>query len=170
MTRERSFGSDVPFCRWMREQKELPSDSKDCGFVATDVDLMVHRYRTSINGVGTREFQKIMHIEIKTRQGLPSESQMDTLSKLNLFSGSREDSEGHHIRHYGVFVLVLTATCPNSSSKMWWGYIPRKRIVRDARDGLCWRRISKPRLIKLLKFEIHPRTFKNMQRRGCDIT
>ncbi len=56
MTRSRMFGSDVPFCDWMRSNPELPSYSAShaIGFVATDVDVLVHRYLTKVDSIGTR--------------------------------------------------------------------------------------------------------------------
>lgn len=154
MTRERIYGSDSEFCSWMRACKDLPSYSSDCGFVASDNDITVHRYLTSVDGVGTRAIQSIMQIEVKTRQGKPSVSQMDTIAKLNLFADSKQVN-GTVVTFFGVFFLVLDGTDPDTSKKMWWGCIPRGETPTDARD-LKWTAITREQLIKLLRFEIHP--------------
>ncbi len=67
MTRMRSYGQDLPFCDWLRHHEGLPAVSADCGFVATDVDLAIHRYLTEVSGSGTREVQNLMQLEVKTR-------------------------------------------------------------------------------------------------------
>lgn len=154
MTRERMYGSDTEFCAWMRACSDLPSYSKDFGFVASDNDVTVHRYLTSVDGVGTREVQGIMQIEVKTRQGKPSESQMDTLSKLNLFK-SEKKVRGVYVRFFGVFVLVLSGTTPDDSDHMWWCSIPSDDFISKA-ELMHINNISKPQLIDLLRFEIHP--------------
>lgn len=164
MTRERIYGSDTEFCAWMREQKELPSFGKDFGMSASDNDVTIHRYMASVDGLGSREVQALMQIEIKTRAAKPSFSQIDTLSKLNLFAGERKTKE-RHIRFFGVFVLVLSGTSPSDSENMWWGRIPKESIVKDA-SHLSWTNICLSQLISLIRFDIHPSTLeKNAFRR-----
>lgn len=157
VTRERFHGSDTEFCAWLRACKELPSFSSDFGVVASDNDVTIHRYMHAVDGVGTRDVQSIMQLEIKTRRGKPHESQMDTLSKLNLFAGEREVS-GNHIRFFGLFLLVLSDTTPDNSGGMWWGVIPKGICVSDA-TMLKWTRIDRDVLIKLLRFDLHPVNF-----------
>src|SRR5262245_34604620 len=103
MIRQRMFGSDVPFMAWLRrQQKELPSYSANVGFVATDIDLFIHRYLTEIDSRGTREIQALMLIEVKTHSGLPSDSQRDTLAKVHACCPFRAvDYGGQTIRHFG---------------------------------------------------------------------
>ena len=156
MTRHRVYGSDTEFCAWMRKQKDLPSSGPDFGFSASDNDVTVHRYKTIVDGIGTREVQALMQIEVKTRQGKPSMAQIDTLGKLNLFGGRQNTSEGV-VFFYGVFFLVLSGTDPDNSRKMWWGWIPKGERISDA-SRLKFEVISKNRLIELLRFERHPRT------------
>ena len=151
------YGSDVEFCDWMRHCKELPSFSPDFGFVATDTDILLHRYLTSVDGVGTRQIQCLMHVEVKTREGKPSDSQIDTLSKLHLFRGERMVNNSH-IRYFGVFILCMTNTTPDNSAAMWWCVIPDGQILKDA-ARLDVRLIDKPELIELLRFDRHPMNF-----------
>ena len=157
MTRQRAYGSDTEFCAWLRACTDLPSVGRDFGLSASDNDVTLHRYMTSIDSVGSREVQGIMQLEIKTRQGKPSFSQMDTLSKLNMFCGERQTKEGH-VRFFGVFVLVLSNTTPDDSPQMWWGQIPKSLVVTDA-SRLKWQVVNRKTLIELLRFDRHPRTF-----------
>lgn len=161
MVRERMYGSDTEFCAWMRRCKELPSYSRDFGFVASDNDITIHRYITSVDGVGTREVQGIMQIEIKTRKGKPSESQTDTLTKLNLFNGDRRVG-GVSIRFFGVFVLVLSGTSPDDSDAMWWAAPPKDRFFKDA-AMMRITEINYQMLIDILRFERHPRNLNDRQ-------
>ena len=156
MTRERFYGSDTEFCAWMRSCADLPSYSQDFGFVASDNDITVHRYLTSVDGIGTREVQGIMQVEVKTRTGKPSLSQMDTISKLNLFSGTKK-SNGVHVTFFGVFLLIMDGTDPDNSENIWWGCIPRKQTLSDAKN-LKWHIINRTKLIQLLRFDIHPQS------------
>ena len=155
MTRERMYGSDTDFCAWMRRCKDLPSYSDEFGFVASDNDLTVHRYKTSVDSVGTREVQGIMQVEIKTRRGKPSTSQTDTLTKLNLFNGDRRVGETY-IRFFGVFILVLSGTSPDDSDLMWWLIPPKDRFLSDAAK-MDVNLIYYKKLIEILRFDRHPR-------------
>lgn len=156
MTRERFYGSDTEFCAWMRSCADLPSYSHDFGFVASDNDVTVHRYLTSVDSLGTREVQGIMQVEVKTRTGKPSFSQMDTISKLNLFSGTKKNN-GVHVTFFGVFLLIMDGTDPDNSGNIWWGCIPRKQTLTDAKN-LKWHVINRTKLIQLLRFDIHPQS------------
>lgn len=157
MTRDRYYGSDTEFCAWLRACKELPSFGKDFGLSVSDNDVTIHRYMTSVDGIGTREVQAIMQIEVKTRLGKPPTAQMDTLSKLNMFAEQKETRQGI-VRFFGVFILVMDGLDPDDSKSMFWGVIPKALIVTDAKK-LKWKMIDRRDLIKLLRFEIHPATF-----------
>jgi hypothetical protein len=151
------YGSDTEFCAWMRACRELPSYGDDFGFVASDNDITIHRYMTAVDGLGTRDLQSIMQIEIKTRIGKPPPSQLDTLSKLNSFAGIKK-SNGQVVVFYGVFLLVLEGTNPDDSENMWWGILPKDSFTTNVRD--CkWRRILRDELISILRFERNPRTW-----------
>jgi|GEM_PF-6378683 len=160
MTRERFYGSDTDFCAWMRACKDLPSSGHDFGFAACDNDITVHRYKTVVDRIGTRDVQALMQIEIKTRGGVPPMSQMDTLSKLNLFRGQKHLKDGQVIRFFGVFVLVMDGTTPTNSTIMRWGSMRHSGPVNDA-SKLKWRDITLNLLIKLLRFEIDPHSFES---------
>lgn len=162
MTRERVYGSDTDFCRWMRYCKELPSLDYESGFgfAASDNDITVHRFMTSIDAIGTREVQGIMQIEIKTQWGKPSQSQLDTLCKLNSFAAVKTQG-GVYVRNFGVYILVFDGTNPDTSSKILWVSFPKGKFVKDR--GECKQRlITREQLISLLRFELHPDNFTPM--------
>jgi hypothetical protein len=156
MIRERVFGTDPDFCAWLRRQnKELPSYSKNVGFVASDVDLILHRYLTAVDGIGTREIQALMMIEVKTRNGKPTPSQQDTLHKLNAVSCCSKTIGGKLIRNFGVSILILSGTDPDNSKTIQWGRF--KQVTGE----VYYREINLFQLFKLLKFELHPDSLTN---------
>jgi hypothetical protein len=155
VTRQRMYGSDTEFCAWLRSCSELPSIGRDFGLSVSDNDVTLHRFMASVDGQGSREVQAIMQIEVKTRSGKPSFSQMDTLSKLNMFCGQKETRQGA-VRFFGVFLLVLSGTSPDDSESIWWGVIPKGLHVTDALD-LQWHFITREKLIEILRFDRHPR-------------
>lgn len=159
MVRERMFGSDNEFCAWMRACKELPSIAPDFGFVATDCDVIVHRYKTVSDSVGTREVQGIMQIEVKTRGGTPTASQIDTVSKINMFSGDKQ-SNGVCVRNFGVFFLALSGTTPDDSEWMLWAKFRDKKPGNNL-NHLESNYITRQELIDILRFERHPRNLKD---------
>lgn len=153
--RQRMFGSDTPFCAWLRrQQKELPSYSETCGFVASDNDVHIHRYMTEVDGRGTREIQALMFLEIKTRGGKVHDSQRDTLVKLHACLGKcKIEFDGQAIRHFGVSFIFLSGTDPDDSETIHWGrFDPRDESSRVIRG----KKITKEKLLKLLRFELHP--------------
>lgn len=156
--RMRMHGCDVPFADWLRRQHEkLPSISLECGLSATDIDLVMHRYKSKVReGVGTRRFQSLITIEVKTRGGYPPMSQLDTLAKCNVFRGI-DYLENIHLTHYGVFVLVMSGVDPDTSDSMMWGSFPPGKIVTDS-SQLLWQKITLDQLYQLLRFELNPKT------------
>lgn len=159
MARDRIYGTDTPSCKWIREHPELPSASPDIGFVLTDSDVVIHRYKTCHDSIGTRELQVIMDIETKTYGGIPSSSQLDTLYKKDLFEGWKRTWNNEVIRYFGHFVWILSDTHPENSTWMTWGMFVNHRNFRRYA-------ITMPKLLQILRFDIHPRTFnKNPFRR-----
>ena len=154
MTRDRVFGQDIEFNAWMRACKELPSYSENCGFVASDVDTVVHRYMTCVDTVGTREMQSMTQLEVKTRGGDLTDSQKDTWFKQHCFSRGVQSIFGEHTRHWGVAMVFLSNTTPDNSEWIEWGRFGRtKNDIRRTR-------IDRRQLIQVLKFELSPETLK----------
>lgn len=151
MTRCRSYGEDTPFSEWMRSNPRMPSYSSECGFVATDNDFTLHRYMVSRDAMGTRDIQPIMQLEVKTRCGVPSKSQQDTLWKRHMFRGQRGSSPV--IWNFGVYVLSMMDERPDTSAEMRWGAFTKSGSLR-------WTSIDLLQLEKLLLFEIDPENLK----------
>lgn len=151
MIRERVFGTDPDFCAWLRRQKkELPSYSQNVGFVASDVDLIIHRYMTAVDGLGTREIQSTMLLEVKTRNGKPSHSQLDTLNVWHQTINAKKMVNEKVIRNFGVSILILSGTDPDNSETIQWGRF------NSITSNIHYRQINIWQLFKLLKFELHP--------------
>jgi hypothetical protein len=156
MIRPRAFGSDVPFCEWLRSQEQqLPSWSVNKGIVATDVDILVHRYFTGVSDKeGTREIQSMMLIEVKTRGGIPRPSQRDTARKHHLSIKRSTNVDGQVLYHFGVYFLQLSNTTPDDSSMKWGKFSDAK-----GSPEITWKGICKEDLFDLLLFKIHPTSF-----------
>jgi len=145
MTRARVYGSDTDFMDWVRRQPNM--DSRRDGFVVSDCDCFIHRYMRPVDGIGTREIQALMFLEVKTRNGDLTTSQQDTLSKVDIFKGH---CKKRGIRHFGVSVLRMSDTSPDDSSLIQWGRF------RDDGGNLQYREITREQLIGLMLFDLHP--------------
>lgn len=154
MTRERIFGCDVPFMAWMRANPRLASYSIESGIVQTDVDTTIHRYLTAVDKKGRRQIQSLMELEVKTRGGDLTKSQLDTYRKKHAttITGKVVDVWGSNVRNFGVSVLKFSGISPDDSEKIEWGRFDKKLIMK-------YRIITKEFLEELLLFELHPDTF-----------
>ena len=156
MTRDRLFGSDIPLMAWCREKGktgDLPACSQECGWVQTDVDAFLHRYKTCIDSLGTRELQVLMEIEWKTRGGNLTDSQLDTYRKKHATILPSLKWHGQELRNYGVTVVRLSGSTPEDSEWIKWG-----RFVRGNARDMKWTAVSVEQLLKLMRFELHPDT------------
>lgn len=153
MTRDRLFGSDVPFMAWCRSCSLLPSWSPDCGWVQTDVDTFIHRYLTCVDRQGTREVQPMMELEVKTRSGNLTDSQVDTYRKKHATTIPLLKWNGQTLINYGVSFVRLEGSSPADSAWIKWGRFKRSSLVE-----ISWNDISIDQLIKLMRFELHPDT------------
>lgn len=164
MVRSRVFGSDVPFLGWCREKGrtgELPSSSIDRGVVISDVDCTVHQYKSPVDRIGTRELQAILEVEVKTRSGEPTDSQVDTYRKKHVSIKQKVEWKKQTIFNYGVAFVSMSGTTPDDSDVIRWG-----RFSDDEHMSICWREIDKHMLLSLLRFDLHPDSFaKNPFRR-----
>jgi len=147
MTRSRRFGSDVPFMAWFRDNERLPSNGRDCGIAATDVDLYVHRFLCRVGSEGTRDAQGIMMIEVKTREGEVGDSQRDTLWKIHVMSVGF--NEQICVRHFGVSVLRMVGVDPSDTEMLGWGRF-------DRTGKLNYKSIDVDMLERLVRFEVDP--------------
>lgn len=148
MTRQRLYGSDVPFCDWMRKHPELPSYSSSMGFAASDADVFIHRYLHVVDANGTRDIQSLAMLEIKTRNGEPTWSQADTLYKLHQSMVGTKEIESVIVWNFGVSFISISDERPDKSDCIKWGRFQGASKVR-------WRKIGLDLLLDLLKFERH---------------
>ncbi len=156
---------ETEFSRWVRNHPEL--DSKQ-GFAVTDQDVFWHQFRTERG----RDFQLMMHIEIKTCGAKPTTSQQDTLGMVNQMTRNRRETPTKEcynqsgnaprqalslmtgrwiwLRHYGVHLLRFSGLGPTDSATIWW----------DSSE------IDKPTLVSILRFDLDPDTLKPMDFRS----
>jgi hypothetical protein len=153
VTRDRLFGSDVPFMQFVRQCDLLPSYSQDCGWVQTDVDSFIHRYLNRVDKQGTREVQCMMEIEVKTRQGNLTDSQIDTYRKKHATIIPFLKWNRQLLFNYGVSFVRMDGTSPADSQWMKWG-----RFKRVCTFEIEWRDICLEQLISLLRFDLNPDT------------
>lgn len=157
-----STTAETSFGRWIRSNPKL--DSRN-GLVVYDVDYIVHRYKTNLDG---KEFQLVMFVEVKTRNGVMSDPQYDTLwitdqivrnrrsnrhaekrkeaGNAPLKVMSRINKKEVELRHFGLHVLTFDGTGPDDSTTIRWD----KTLI------------DKDRLTQLLAFDIEPDRFGDM--------
>lgn len=130
------------------------------GLSITDADYVVHRFKT----YGSREFQCIMMIEVKTFTRKLPDAQRDTLYILHQLMRNRRDTptketlhqsgttitKAHsfilgrdvNVRSFGTFVLTFSESGPEDSDEIFWN---KERITEET-------------LVSLLRFELDPET------------
>ena len=159
MTRDRIFGEDTRYGAWMRRNEKLPSTE----FVTCDIDHCIHRYKTTVDGYGTREIQNLMVLEVKQFGAGLQDSQRDTLFKLHRTMLTRGVIEinGNLVRNWGVSILSLQKTDPEDSDWMTWGRFDKAGRIDwgDTRQKGHGRFIDVATLEKLKMFDIHPDNF-----------
>src|SRR5215470_12279681 len=65
MTEPRHASYDeTPFGAWVRRQPEI--ESRRTGLSVTDIDWCFHKFKTSVDRLGTREIQLMLMVELKT--------------------------------------------------------------------------------------------------------
>lgn len=157
-TREWMYGAErqTPFGRWLRSQGHY-LDAVEHGVTATDVDMHIHKYKDNCDGLGRREVQLMMAVEVKTRGGLPTEAQRQTLFYLHQIlgrwrgklqcsmTGSRKS-----VWHFGYFVLSLFGTRPDEHEHVVWCQFDDHGRLRRGRT------ITVDHLLRILRFEVYP--------------
>ena len=152
------------FNAWLRAHPDFDSIAE--GIVRFDCDVLLHRYMRKIDGVGIRDIQCLMFIEVKSYGALIRAAQHDTLSVMSQVFRNRRPNmhqkrQGLHAENhvppalvyshmlkkqvrlwlFGGFLLTMSGADPGSSEWMTWGG--------------C-RPIDVPTLIGLLKFDLDP--------------
>lgn len=121
------------------------------GLCCTNSDLWVHKYRTHVDNIGTRELQHIMLIEVKTFGRRVPSAQADTyhlidqvLRRKDRKYFRRMTGEKRWVRTWGVHYVTLSGDAPDTSAWITW----------DAKP------IDVTTLEELLRFERNPDTLK----------
>ena len=159
MTRDRVYGEDTPFGRWMREQGRIVGTMPSSAFVSSDCDYIIHRYKTVVDGYGTRDIQALMILEVKTNGAKPRFAQVDSMWLTHLCANTNKsrrkvEHANHAIFHHGVSVLSMSGTTPDNSQAMQWGRFAQAAVIN-------WREITVDNLVDLMMFNIDP---DNLQR------
>jgi hypothetical protein len=169
MTRTRTYGQDLSFMKWMRENPRL--DSRADRLAPTDIDLIVHQYRDRTEANPKLRIDNMMLVEIKTRTTGPAKlriSQADTYAVLNAWFSAmsiggtngrrfvrtcrlRVNGEDRRLRVWGSHVISMSGDRPENSVGLWW----------DDRDEP----VSEGTLEQLLNFKISPFTFRSIDYR-----
>jgi len=161
MTRQRRYGDDTPFGKWIREQRDL--DSRQHAFTANDADWIFHKYKVKVDSVGTRGVQMMMICEVKTRLAVPNPAQLETLwfchqllkRQRRLLTLSRGKVS---VWSFGCFGLRISGDSPDTSDTILWG-----RFAANGR--MEWSVVeSTERLKEILGFTIRPDTFTDIDR------
>ena len=134
-----------------------------------DVDLMLHRFMTSVDRCGTRDVQHLMHLEIKTRGAMPNPHQRQTLFFLHQLLENKKrllDSltgGRRSVWHFGVSVLSMHGVSPEDGPPMHWCRF------RDDGEFLC-ADVDVRTLRMLLRFEIDADTRDPLDQRRHHLT
>ena len=156
MIKERFYGADSEFLAWVRRQKEeLPSKGADIGIAVTDNDCIIHRYKTSVDGLGTREIQCMLDLEVKTRGAMPDSAQLDTLWKRDRWRG-KERFGNQVVIHFGRYVLSMSGTDPDNSDELRWCRFARRGNEHHNSAKLYIRSVTSAQLLQILRFDLHP--------------
>ena len=162
--------AETLFGRWIRNNPSLDSKS---GYVVTDQDYWIHRYKTDHG----REFQLIMLVEIKTMGADLTSAQTDTLHIVNQVMRNRNQTptkelrhqtgttprisvfsamQGHrvNVRAYGMHVLTFSGLGPDDSEWIRWD---KQEVNLETLTGLL-RFDLDPDTLKPLDLRIHHRT------------
>ncbi len=153
MTTARRFGQDSDFGAWIRGKKEL--DSIHAALVVNDIDYSIHKYRTNIDSIGTRDVQLSMNVEVKTRNAEPDSSQRELLFYNHQLLNNkkelkRQGQDPVMVWHFGHFVLSIEGNVPRDGDRMRWG------VFKDDGDIRWFRTSKESRIVKIMGFELRP--------------
>ena len=150
IVKQRIYGSDLEFLKFIRECPDIPSRIGGSRNSVNDCDTVFHNFMSCVDGQGTREIQTIKIIEVKTRGGRPDGSQKDTFFKLDYFNGQKKVG-GNLIRFEGVFFLFMSGTDPKNSDTMFWGVFDESGIIKETK-------IDYKKFIEIIVGKRHPRS------------
>lgn len=165
MTTPRRDGGaeETPFGGWVREQDDLDSISQ-C-LTVNDVDMMFHKYKIHLDGIGPRKIQFMFDLEVKAFDRMPSSDQRQTLffhhqllSKKGPLRDSRNGGKAS-VWHFGFFVLSMGGAHPGEANPClnWCRF--------DGSGRLFPVPISVHSLKEILRFDIRPDTLEPLSLR-----
>jgi hypothetical protein len=157
---------EAPFNQWVRLHPLLKSNPDEAAIVITDIDMVIHKFKTVVNKIGTRNVRLMMYVEVKTNGALVESTQEETLSifsqnvttaprwKFQKANGQFECGHFQNARRvkvtyggteaqlfdYGVHYLFLSGSTPKDSRTIQW-------------DKLT---ITEEQLVKILRFDVRP--------------
>lgn len=155
MTRPRVHGNDSWWGEWVRSRDDL--DSVRDAITVHDTDWKIHKYRTNVEGLGTREVHLMFHLETKRFGALPDPNQRQTLffehQRLRYFGPLNDARElgSKTVWHFGSYVLVVDddGVPMNDQDLVTW--------FRFTDDGsMISTRISVASLASIVRFDIRP--------------
>lgn len=156
MTRARMYGEDTPLGDWVRRHPDL--DSKQIGLTVNDIDFQFHKYKLNIDGLGSRSVHMFLNLEAKTRGGMPSKSQHQTLFFEHQLLDKRlplRNSDGGprvSVWHFGYFVLSMPGDYPGQigDTVRWCHFSESGELIPSV--------ISIGQLVDVLAFRLNPLT------------
>ena len=158
---------ETAFSRWMRKNPRIGSSPDAAAIVSFDCDVLLHKYLTYNDTLGSRDIQAMMFIEVKTFGAEMTGAQRDTLGILNQILRNRKGTPNAKKRR-------IQASCGDSKDKAWSKLNKKWVIIRLFGghllqfSGQCpitsqeieWDRkpIKVEQLVLLLRFELDPDT------------
>lgn len=166
------ISAETQFSRWIRENPNL--DSTKESITVCNFDYTILKYKTFVIEGRPKDYQFLMILEVKTNWSDMNASQRDVLYLVQQLIDNRKvtpatKDKGIHrhrdttgpltvvspmnqkkisLRCFGVFKLRFSHTCPNDSKTITWND----------------KEVSIDQLESLLRFDIHPQTFKSMEK------
>ena len=159
----RWHAAESAFNQWMRAHPELRSQD---GIVRFDCDVLLHRYMLNLtDGLGSRDVQCLMFIEVKTHDADLRPDQRDTLSLLSQVLRNRRRNV--HAARRGLHASKHVAPCRAKSRKsgrnialrLFGGHLLQLSADSPANSNLIrWdgNQITQAQLVGLLRFDLDP--------------
>jgi hypothetical protein len=153
----------TPMGAWLRRQEGL--DSVRHGLSISDLDYMIEKFMTSLDGLPTRSVKALMFLEVKGFQTEPSAAQAENLyihhALLYGNFGKRMQLPTRGvcgIWHFGVYVLSLPGEAPDDRGSCRWGRFAPNGILQWTTIPCAW-------LPEILRFTIRPDTLTPLELR-----
>jgi hypothetical protein len=139
---------------WFRRQPEL--DSVRQALSITDMDYMLEKYLTPVDGKGTRTIKALMILEVKCYNAEPSPAQAENLyiHHFLLYGNFGKHIPLPHVgtcavRHFGVYVLSLPGVEPQDAGHCRWGRFNPHGVLQWTTIPCVW-------LADICSFRIRP--------------